>query len=204
MFSGIIETQVQVLDFLNKGSNVQIRLQRPEFFTDIAIGDSIAINGICLTVVAFDGQQISFDLGPETLKVTGWTQDSLLNAKVNIERSLQLNSRIHGHFVSGHVDEMGVLVQRKPLGEALELWFSYSKNMAAFIWKKGSVTINGVSLTINEVKDNTLQVTLIPETLRRTNLGQITVGQKITLEADPMARGVVNFMRTQQNQDVQL
>lgn len=195
MFSGIVETVAQVTSFEPVGSNAQIRLTRPKDFNDISIGDSIAVNGLCLTVTAFDELHMQFDLGPETLKITGWSKESLLNQKVNLERSLAMGARVHGHFVSGHVDEMGKVTQRKELGEALELWVSFSANFKAYIWKKGSVAINGVSLTVNEVDANSLQVTLIPETLRRTNLNALQEGDLVTLESDTMARALVQHLK---------
>ncbi len=195
MFSGIVETQAQITSFEPVGSNAQIRIQRPQDFNDISVGDSIAVNGLCLTVTAFDEVEMQFDLGPETLKVTGWSKETLLNKKVNLERSLAMGARVHGHFVSGHVDEMGKVKSRNELGEALELWISFSKNFKPYIWKKGSVAINGVSLTINEVDSNSLQVTLIPETLRRTNLSALTEGESVTLESDTMARALVQHLK---------
>lgn len=204
MFSGIVETQASVLSFEPIGSSARIRITRPESFNDIQIGDSIAVNGVCLTVTSFNSEIMNFDLGPETLKITGWNAENFCNAAVNLERSLQANSRVHGHFVSGHVDEMGQVTNVIPMGEALELWIEFSKDFRPYVWKKGSVGVNGVSLTVNEVLAHQFQVTLIPETLKRTNLSRLKVADSVSLEADPMARGMVHFMQSQKQQETNL
>lgn len=198
MFSGIVEAQASVLQYEQKGLSARILVAKPTHFDDLQIGDSIAINGVCLTLTEQDENQMAFDLGPETLKITGWTATSLQGTFLNLERSLQVSRRVHGHFVAGHVDEMGIISQAIPAGDSRVLWVGFSKSFAAFLWKKGSVAVNGVSLTINEIEDCQFQVTLIPETLRRTNLGQLDEGDHVTLEADTMARGLVHFLKTRE------
>lgn len=193
MFSGIIETTARVLRAENHDGVVRINVEKPQEFNDLSVGDSIAVDGICLTVETFDAQKISFALGAETLKVTGWSASSVTDRVVNLERSLRLGDRIHGHLVTGHVDSIAKVVQAEKQGEGLFLRIAIPQALAAFVWPKGSVTVNGVSLTINQVSEGTFTVGLIPETLKRTNLGLLQDGSIVNLEADNMARGLVHW-----------
>jgi len=199
MFSGIVETTAQVGQAQAHGELVRIVVERPKSFDDLGIGDSICVDGVCLTIEEFDAKQMRFALGPETLKVTGWTQASVLNRAVNLERSLRLQDRIHGHLVTGHVDTTGVISELERLSDSLSLKVEYAAAFAPYIWAKGSATINGVSLTINEATAKWFTVGLIPETLKRTNLGVLRVGDKVNLEIDNMARGLVNWARLQES-----
>jgi riboflavin synthase len=196
MFSGIIEAQSQIVSTSSQPGLVRIVVNRPVDFVDIKTGDSIAVNGICLTVENFDSNKIEFALAAETLRVTGWSENTLRSSKVNLERSLRIGDRVHGHFVSGHVDAMGKVAARRELGASLELDINFPASLKPYIWKKGSWAINGVSLTINEVKENQASICLIPETLERTNLANLQVGQSVTIEVDPMARGLIHVLNT--------
>lgn len=198
MFSGIVETTGTVISSQRVGELVRIHIQRPKSFEDIAIGDSIACNGVCLTVEEFDPDTMRFALGPETLRVTGWSEQSVQNKVMNLERSLRLEDRIHGHLVTGHVDTLGKIVNAEHQNQSLKLTIEFAQEFAPFIWAKGSVAIAGVSLTINQVEGHTFTVGLIPETLKRTNLGALKVGEQVNLEMDNMARGLVNWARLQQ------
>jgi riboflavin synthase len=191
MFSGIVETQAVVLESVSSPPSVKLKLQRPSGFTDLSIGDSISVNGICLTLEEFS---------PEALNITGGTAFWQKGRSMNMERSLQVGSRLHGHFVSGHVDEMGRVESVEKLGESLELWISCSKDFRPLLWKKGSVTVNGVSLTVNQILGSKFQVVLIPETLRRTNLSHLVVADRVCLEADFFARGVNNYLQQKELQ----
>lgn len=193
MFSGIIETTSRVLRADNYDGVVRINVEKPQEFKDLNVGDSIAVDGICLTVETFDSKIISFALGPETLKVTGWTTSNVTDRVVNLERSLRLGDRIHGHLVTGHVDSLAKVWEAERQGEGLFLRINIPQSLIPFVWPKGSVTINGVSLTINQVSDGTFTVGLIPETLKRTNLGSLQVGSMVNLEADNLARGLVHW-----------
>jgi riboflavin synthase len=198
MFSGIVETTAKVTQAQVHGELVRIALERPKSFAVLHVGDSVCVDGVCLTVEEFDPQFMRFALGPETLRVTGWTQSGVLNRAVNLERSLRLQDRIHGHLVTGHVDTTGVIQEAERMSDSLNLHIAYSPVFAAFIWAKGSVAINGVSLTINQAAANTFTVGLIPETLKRTNLGELRKGDVVNLEIDNMARGLVNWARRQE------
>lgn len=186
MFTGIVEMTVEVLEFASRGDVHQLVIARPAEFDDVKTGDSICVNGVCLTVVKAGIDRLFFDVGDETKKITNWKFQT--HDIVNVERSMKLSDRVHGHFVSGHVDEMGKVVEVTDRDEAKGIRIRYSNDFAKHVWKKGSVTINGVSLTINEVQGLELAVWLIPETLQRTNLRTVRVGDFLTLEADMMSR----------------
>ncbi len=188
MFSGIVENQVQIRAFRPRHEVFELVVDRPAGFDDIALGDSIATNGVCLTVESLDSQQIQFALAPETLKITGWNTSLKPGQFVNLERSLRFGDRIHGHLVQGHVDTLGDVLTFEKSAESAWLTVRLPTTFLKFVWKKGSITLNGVSLTINEVMGDTITVCLIPETLKRTNLNDLVAGDKLTIEADSLAR----------------
>lgn len=192
MFSGIIEACVPILTVEPRAELLTIHVARPSFFNDLKNGDSIAVNGVCLTVENFDEKKIQFTLGAETLKVTGWTKSGLQAQHVNVERSLRFGDRIHGHFVSGHVDTTTRLVDCQK-GESWVLRFDKKNLQTKMLWPKGSVALQGVSLTLNEVTATDFSVCLIPETLERTNLKNINLGQEINVEYDTWAKAFVHF-----------
>lgn len=198
MFSGIVEalSPVKSARVVNEcgGHLVQIEVERPREFDDIKNGDSIATNGVCLTVEKFDDRTIQFALAAETLQVTGWSAEKLAAAKVNLERSLRMGDRIHGHMVSGHVDGAGRVTRVHEDGGSVFLDVQAPPPLLRYVWKKGSWAVNGVSLTINDVsKDGVVSMCLIPETVKRTNLGALKAGDTVNLEVDMMARGMVSF-----------
>jgi len=196
VFSGIVETPAVVLAALGRGPVLQIVIERPRSFDDLHVGDSIAVNGVCLTLEDFDGEAMRFALGPETLRVTGWTVQSVLGTVVNLERSLRLSDRIHGHLVLGHVDATARILNLLSQGETRQMECEAPTALRPFIWSKGSIAINGVSLTINQTSASSFSVGLIPETLRRTNLGELQIGATVNLEIDNAARGLVHWART--------
>ncbi|HVK60387.1 MAG TPA: riboflavin synthase [Bdellovibrionales bacterium] len=193
MFSGIVETQARVQSAKRDRGLVIIEVERPADFNDLNIGDSIATSGVCLTVEAFDQKSIRFALGQETLSITGWNESELADAKVNLERSLRMGDRIHGHMVSGHVDGVGLVKVCTDLGGSVQLDVQAPKDLLRYVWKKGSWAVNGVSLTVNSVnaREGIVSMCLIPETLQRTNLGNLKVGDRVNLEVDMMARAIV-------------
>jgi riboflavin synthase len=197
MFSGIIEAKGLVLQVLPQSGFVQLIIERPSSFDDIKLGDSIATNGVCLTVEKLDANSLQFALGAETLQVTGWSVATLQNSVVNLERSMRLGDRIHGHLVSGHVDAMGEIVKTHEAGGCLFLDVQVPAALRPYLWKKGSWAMNGVSLTVNSFVNDTVQVCLIPETLKRTNLGLLKSGDKVTVEIDTIARGLIHSLQMQ-------
>jgi riboflavin synthase len=201
MFSGIVEATTQIQQVTpEKAGLIRIRVGKPGFFDDLKIGDSIAVNGVCLTVECFDEAQIQFALGTETIKVLNLEKDLGESSNLsrgqalNLERSLRWGDRVHGHLVSGHVDALGKIVERIESDGSLILQIEIPENLLGFVWQKGSLAINGVSLTVNAVVGNLVSVCLIPETQKRTNLGQLKVGDSVTLEADYFAKGLRHFL----------
>jgi riboflavin synthase len=175
---------------------VRIAVERPLEFSDLKSGDSICTNGVCLTLESFDGEQMRFALGAETLQLTNWSALNLKESRFNLERSLRYGDRIHGHAVSGHVDATGEVALLRDLGGSLELEVKVPERLLPFVWKKGSWAVNGVSLTVNSVNSNVVGMCLIPETLKRTNLSALKVGDKVNLEIDMIARGLVNYFES--------
>ncbi|WP_374074830.1 riboflavin synthase [Bdellovibrio bacteriovorus] len=190
MFSGIVES-VMPIESSQELSNVyRIKIKKPSEFNDIKLGDSIACDGVCLTVEAFDDEQMTFALAAETIKVLQWNPQSWIGKKMNLERSLRFGDRIHGHLVTGHVDSLGTVIRAELDGESFFLDVKVKNTILPFVWKKGSVTLNGVSLTVNELNNDIVSVCLIPETLKRTNLGELKVGSSVNVEPDYMARAI--------------
>jgi len=194
MFSGIVQCQTRVISTLERPGILVLSLERPASFKDLHLGDSVSVDGVCLTVEAVSQDEMAFAVGQETLKVTGWTVENLKEARLNVEQSLRFGERVHGHFVSGHVDAVATVLQTEDVGEWRLLVISLPESLRGLVWKKGSVSINGVSLTVNEVNNGSFTVGLIPETIKRTNLGQLGFGDRVNLEADLMARGVAHWM----------
>lgn len=196
MFSGIVEAVVPALRGESQEGVYRLILSRPSEFTDLKCGDSVAVNGACLTVEAFDDISMTFAVAAESLKVLEWNPETVLQQRFNLERSLRFGDRLHGHLVAGHVEARGQVVRREFAGESLFMDVAIPQNIHSFVWKKGSLAIHGVSLTVNEIKDSVVSVCLIPETLKRTNLGDLKVGDRVNLESDFMARAVVRALET--------
>lgn len=162
-------------------------------FTDFVMGESIACDGVCLTVVEWKGSSFKVQVAPETLKrstVGRWQ----VGTRVNLERALRMGDRLGGHWVQGHVDAVGALKDVKTEGGTLVLRFSLPPSIAAFFVEKGSVCIDGVSLTVNAVTADSFSVMLIPETQQRTSLGRKRPGDDVNLEADIIGKYVARMM----------
>ena len=191
MFAGIVEGTVQVTSVLTGAQSLRLILDNPNYFDDLSVGDSVCVDGVCLTLEGQNPGTIEFVAAAETLHITGWNEKSILGKTVNVERSLRWGDRVHGHLVTGHVDALVQVVNIARLGDALTLSLEAPKSLQKYLWKKGSVTLNGVSLTVNEVVGGVFSVCLIPETLRRTNLGNLQIGDWVNLETDYYAKGII-------------
>lgn len=190
MFSGIVESVMPIESSEELHNAYRVKVKKPSEFNDIKLGDSIACDGVCLTVEAFDDNQMTFALAAETIKVLNWNPQSWIGKKFNLERSLRFGDRIHGHLVTGHVDSLGKVTRAELDGESFFLDVEVADSILPYVWKKGSVTLNGVSLTVNELNNNLVSVCLIPETVKRTNLGELKPGSLINVEPDYMARAI--------------
>lgn len=202
MFSGIVESssRIERVEEVSREKLIRIWVARPREFNDLRIGDSVANDGVCLTVEAFDESTIQFALAAETLAVTNWHSVQgaarLVGRQVNLERSLRFGDRIHGHLVAGHVDAAAPVVSIEDDGEMRIIGVEIPKTLRKMVWKKGSWAVNGVSLTVNSVDGGVASHCLIPETLTRTNLGQLKVGDLVNVEVDTFARALAQSVET--------
>lgn len=185
MFTGIIETTAQVIE---KSDDI-LTLKRPPAFTDIKIGSSIAISGVCLTVIAMNDQQMSFNVIPTTWQKTR-LGELKIGERVNLERALAANGRFDGHIVQGHCEGVGI-VESIRVDEHPIFTISMPKNLIKYIVQQGSITIDGVSLTVSDCSEKSFSVALIPLTLRETTFGRLKIGDTVNLETDIVARYVL-------------
>jgi riboflavin synthase len=194
MFTGIVAATGRItrLQALEKG--VRLTVEAPGLkLGDVAIGDSIAHNGVCLTVIAKRKNSYQVDVSRETLDCTvGLDQQ---DGEVNLEKAMRLSDFIGGHLVSGHVDGVGEIEKFEPVGESHELIIKAPKGLAKYIARKGSITVDGVSLTTNRVKGRTFSINLIPHTVEVTTLKRLAAGAKVNLEVDLIARYVERMLK---------
>jgi riboflavin synthase len=186
MFSGIVTAVGRIASAVPRGDGMRLRIEAPGFgLDDVAIGDSIAIQGVCHTVVAKSGDAFDVDTSRATLEVT---TGLVAGHAVNLEKSLRLADRLGGHLVSGHVDGVGEVSAFEDLGGSVRLAVRAPAQIARYIARKGSVAVDGVSLTVNAVDDRAFEVNLIPHTRSVTTLGRLAVGARVNLEVDMIAR----------------
>jgi riboflavin synthase len=192
MFTGII-TDLGRVRRLQRGIGVQLTIATAFPIEGIALGASIACSGPCLTVVAVEPGAFSVEASAETLACStlgDWVEGS----PVNLERALRLGDELGGHLVSGHVDGVARLVERRPEGDSVRFTIEAPVELMRYVAPKGSVALDGISLTINEVEDSRFGVNLIPYTLAHTSLGDAAPGQRMNLEIDPIARYVARLL----------
>ncbi|KRI01220.1 riboflavin synthase [Curvibacter sp. PAE-UM] len=202
MFTGIITGVGRIVASHDLGSSLQhgkrLAITCPSgYLDDVGLGDSIALNGACMTVTSLDlpRQQFTIDISAESLaKTTGLSQD----AQVNLEKALRAGDRLGGHIVSGHVDGVGTVSHFAQVGESWELRIQAPVELTKYLAYKGSITVNGVSLTVNRVADNSagceISINLIPHTVQNTSLGQLKAGSGVNLEIDTVARYVERML----------
>ncbi len=188
MFTGIVEKTGKVLELAEAGGDVRIRVDAPGMGLEHSReGDSIAVSGVCLTMLQPQASGFVADVSAETLQLTT-LGEMAIGSRVNLELALTLADRLGGHLVSGHVDGLGSLVSRTPDGRAERLEFELPAELARYVAKKGSICINGVSLTVNETQGRRFAVCLIPHTLEITTLGELKPGDAVNIEVDLVAR----------------
>jgi riboflavin synthase len=192
MFTGIVQSLGSVARFERSGPGARITVDAGGLdLGDVVVGDSIAVNGCCLTVVRHDARTFEVDVSRETLDCTAGLA---ANAPVNLEKALRANDRLGGHLVTGHVDGVGTVVSVEPVGDNRKLVFRIPAALSKYVARKGSVTVHGVSLTVNAVNADTFAVNLIPQTLAVSNLGTLKAGDPVNIEIDLIARYVERML----------
>ena len=188
MFTGIIESIGTVKQMQDKGGDMRLELETGKLdMKDVVLGDSIAVNGVCLTVIEMTGNSFSADVSRETLKHTSLGKLKP-GSPVNLEKALTLQTRLGGHMVSGHVDALGTVLERKD--DARSIWFKVQApaNLAKYIVHKGSITVDGTSLTVNAVDGKEFELNIVPHTLQETIMNNYAAGTEVNLEVDIIGR----------------
>lgn len=188
MFTGIIQSVGKIATIEPKGDDARIRILTNELdLDDVQLGDSIAVNGVCLTAVELPGDGFWADVSGETLSCTTFKSLSV-GTKANLEKALTPTTRLGGHLVSGHVDGIGKVVERFNDGRSVRFHIQTPDEMAKYIAEKGSVCVDGISLTVNAVKGAVFELNIVPHTIQETTMGQFKVGTEVNLEVDIIAR----------------
>ncbi len=205
MFTGLIIELGEVVSLEKKADSAQLSIKASDMIKDAAIGDSIAINGVCLTVIKLltHNSELFFDVSYETLKST-----NLGNLKrgdrINLEPSLSPNSKIGGHFVTGHVEGAGIIRAKIPVGNSIKIEIKAPENILKYLTDKGSVAVDGISLTVVDVLKDAFSVVIIPHTAKLTTIGFKQVGDTVNLEPDILSKYVINFLQKNKNTDASL
>jgi len=199
MFTGIVE-DIGKINHIYKGvkeNTYTIAANKIDINT-LNIGESIAVNGVCLTVVSFDEISFKVDASHETLNRTNLSNLEL-NSRVNLERALKMGSRLGGHIVNGHVDGVAEVLEIEPVGESIEFWFKTTDELRRYLVEKGSVAIDGISLTINKVSGSRFSVNIIPHTQAETTINQLEVGSKVNIECDILGKYTEKLLKVNSN-----
>jgi len=188
MFTGIIAAIGKIETVQPKGGDLSLQVATQQLdLSDVALGDSIAINGVCLTVVNINAAILTFDVSRESIDRTS-LGNTKAGSEVNLEKALAVGERLGGHFVSGHVDGLGSVLSLKESARSIQFRFEMPAELSRYIAEKGSICIDGVSLTVNNVGDNWFEVNIIPHTMQETIMSSYAVGSKVNLEVDLIAR----------------
>ncbi|NWN81054.1 riboflavin synthase [Bacillus sp. (in: firmicutes)] len=203
MFTGIIEEKGKILSLQRVSKEaIILKIKSHKVVDDVHVGDSIAVNGTCLTVTSFDKHSFSVEVMPETMKATS-LQFAQVGSNVNLERAMAANARFGGHFVSGHVDGLGKIIRRQPEQNAIYLDIEIPVELTKYLVKKGSIAVDGVSLTIFNIRDHVFTISLIPHTAMETILGERKQGDKVNIECDMLMKHVEKlFMKNVDNEPI--
>jgi riboflavin synthase len=200
MFTGIIEGLGTITELRQSDRGKRLALEADFVLDHTKIGDSISVSGACLTVVAIEGKCFKVDVSPETLARTTFGR-SKIGDRVNLERALRLSGRIDGHLVSGHIDEMGTIKHKKDTGNAIIVTIGVPESLSRYMIKKGSVAVDGISLTINNCGRDSFDVSIIPHTAKLTTIGFNKVGDLVNIETDMIGKYVERFVTERQYND---
>jgi riboflavin synthase len=193
MFTGIVEDTAKVSRIEHRGQEKSLILELPPHLAEVQLGDSININGVCLTVFQKNEQRIELDLSSETLQKTA-LRELREGDQVNLERALRLTDRLGGHIVTGHVDGIGEIVEKREERDFLQLRIRVPESVSRYVVQKGSIAIDGISLTVNEYQEGEIRITLIPYTIEKTTLRQKRVGDRVNIEGDILGKYVEKFL----------
>jgi riboflavin synthase len=203
MFTGIVESKGKVLSVEYRGQGKRLTLELPADLTDVQLGDSINVNGGCLTVVEKKGQTIKFDLSSETIQRTV-LGDLKIGDFVNLERALKLTDRLGGHIVTGHIDGIGIIVEKRQETEFIHLRIRIPKSISRYVVQKGAIAIDGISLTVNDCQDEEVKMVLIPDTIEKTTLVKKRVGDRVNVEADILGKYVEKMLEGGKPKEIDL
>jgi riboflavin synthase len=193
VFTGIVEDKGRVVRLERQGQINRMTLEVPMGLTELSLGDSINVNGACLTIVEKKGQMITVDISSETFQRTNLSK-MREEDQVNLERALRLADRLGGHFVTGHVDGVGTIIEERKEGDFLHIRIRIPQSVMKYIVQKGSIAIDGISLTVNERRGDEIRITLIPFTLQRTTLLEKRVGDQVNVETDILGKYVESLL----------
>lgn len=195
MFTGLIEDVGELVALLPQGRGKALRISTSLPLHEVKIGDSIAVDGACLTVERVQGPHFSAMAGRETLARTS-LQDARPGRRLHLERALRLGDRLGGHLVQGHVDGVGRWISRRDAEESVVLWVELPEELCRYVAPKGSICLDGVSLTVNEVEACRARVNVVPHTARVTRLGMVRSGERVNIEVDVLAKYVERLLRS--------
>jgi riboflavin synthase len=193
MFTGIIEEIGQIQELRSSGESMVMKISASRILEDVHLGDSIAVNGVCLTVTSFSSSSFTVDVMPETVKATS-LQGLGRGSSVNLERAMSANGRFGGHFVSGHVDGTGRILTKKPEYNAVYFRIGIKPELRHYMVEKGSVAVDGTSLTIFAVDEEGFTISLIPHTMEETIIGSKDVGDVVNIECDMVGKYIEQFI----------
>lgn len=193
MFTGIIKETGIINQIIDMGEDREFKVNAGKLSEDINTGDSISVNGVCLTVKSHNSGSFTFDISSGTLKYTN-LRDAKAGDMVNLEDALSPGDKLGGHFVSGHIDGAATIIDIKRIGRSYEMTFSLDSKITPFIAARGSVAIDGISLTVTEVESDSFKTIIIPHTFENTTLGKKGAGETVNIEADMLARYIVNYL----------
>ncbi len=196
MFTGLVEGVGEIVELSRMAEGLKLTVAPPFPAPELSLGESVAVAGACLTVVAVTGTTFSAEVSPETLARTTFSWKKVRD-QVNLERALKLGDRLGGHLVTGHVDGLGVLKERQEGPASLLLKFELPEPLARYVIEKGSIALDGVSLTVNICQQNTFTVNIIPYTARKTTLAHLRVGDRVNLETDLIGKYVARLLGPQ-------
>jgi riboflavin synthase len=200
MFTGIIQGLGTIIEIQTEGQGKRFGFNADFTLDQTKIGDSISISGVCLTVVMIQGQRFQVDVSPETLEKTTIGR-AKIGDRVNLERALQLSGRIDGHLVSGHIDGMGTIKKKQNKGNAVIVTIGVPESFSRYMIKKGSIAVDGISLTINNYNRTSFEVSIIPHTAKLTTITLGKVGDPVNIETDMIGKYVERFVTERQSHD---